>query len=526
MTRGTDPDLMDESEHDESEPPRPPRGGSSDVLTRVWDTMAAYPVRTLLLLLAVGAALRLPFAWTPLESDEGGFLMVAKQWHGHGNALYTDQWVDRPPFMLLVFKFAATLGGDRLAVRLLALAFGCVFVVSAYWAGRVINGSRGAVSAAVVATFISSSFAFHGFALTGECIAGTFVMASCALLLEATYGQVTRKWGTGLAVASGILAALAFLSKQNFLDAGVFAFALLIVQPRQTWRLILGFGAGVAIPVLATLSWVVSDDGPGLYRMWVAMFRFRQRSITVIEDASLAAPLERLRWLIVLAVVTGLVSLAWQTVAAARKSAGSHRVRIALVVMLAYVIFSIAAGASWWTHYLLQLGSVLAMGAALASQRPLPTWRRHGPATVLAIASVVGAGVGVHQMSQGTLASQDDQQVADFLKSASEPGDSVVLAYGSPNIIEESGLTTPYRYAWSLPVRTRDGKLRLLVETLEGPNAPTWLVEIGNFNWWELDTPEFETARHDYYRLFANVCGHDVYIHVGDSRERPATPAC
>lgn len=521
MTRGTDPAVIDESGHHGVEPSSATRG-SRDFLTRCWDAMAAHPVRALLGLLAIGAALRLPFLLTPLESDEGGFLMVAKQWHGHGQALYTDQWVDRPPFILLVFKFAGDLGGGRLGVRLLALAFGCVFVVAAYAAGRVINGSRGAVAAAAVATFVSSCFAFHGFALTGEAIAGAFVMASCALILEARYGgRASPRWAVILAVLAGASAALAFLSKQNFFDAGVFAFVLLLTQPHRTWRLIVGYGVGVAIPVLATWAWIVSDSGPGPYRMWVALFRFRQRSLTVIEDASLAAPLERLRWLLVLIVVTGLFFSIWQTLAAARAVPDRRSLRLAVVAMLGYVIFSIAAGASWWTHYLLQLGAVLALGAALASRRALPAWRRYGPTTFLAVAAVISTGVGVHEMSQDKLAAQHDQHVADFLAAASQPGDSVVLAYGSPNVIEESGLTTPYRYAWSLPVRTRDPDLELLVATLEGPSAPTWLVEIGDFDWWGLDTPAFEQVREDDYTLFADVCGHDVFLHRGESRPKP-----
>ena len=245
-------------------PQATPGGGAADSWPR-WDAMAAYPRRTLAVLLVVGAALRLPFAWTPLESDEGGFLMVAKQWHGQGTALYTDQWVDRPPFMLLVFKFADLLGGDRIAVRLLAMAFGAVLVVAAFWAGRVINGvARSGRWPARWRRSVSATFAFHGFALTGECIAGTFVMVSCALLLEARYGRVGPQWADRAAlVAAGVLAALAVLSKQNFFDAGVFAFALLIVKPQRTWRLILAFGAGVAIPVLATVAWVVERRRPG-----------------------------------------------------------------------------------------------------------------------------------------------------------------------------------------------------------------------------------------------------------------------
>lgn len=491
---------------------------------RWWQAMAARPRRTLCWLLVVATLLRALFWWTPFESDEGGFLMVARQWHGPGVGLYTDQWVDRPPLLLIVFKLGVWLGGERVVVRLIALLCGLVTIVAAYAAGRIINGSTGAVVAAWVATFASSSFAFHGFALTGEAIAGAFVMASCALLLQATYGDGTAARRGSLAVAAGALAMLAFLSKQNFLDAAVFAFALLVVRAHRTWRLMVAYAVGVALPLLATLGWALSSDGPGLNRLYVALFRFRQRSLTVIEDASLGAPLERLRWLLVLFVVSGLALLAWQTVSGAIRTDGRRSLRVALVVMLVYVGFSIAAGASWWTHYLLQLAAVLAMGTALATGLTRPAWRRFGPATYVAVAAVYASVHGVVAMAQGDIPAQQDQKVADFLQEASEPGDSVVLAYGSPSVIEESGLSTPYRYAWSLPVRTRDPELTLLVATLDGPDAPTWLVEVGDFDWWDLDNSAFARVRAEHYGKVAEVCGHAVYLHLDAERSLPDLP--
>ncbi|MEJ7742564.1 MAG: hypothetical protein WKF73_08505 [Nocardioidaceae bacterium] len=70
--------------------------------------------------------------------------MVARQWTADGSALYGDQWVDRPPLLLVIFRLAATLGGDPVTLRILALLFGAATVVAAWWAGRVINGARGA----------------------------------------------------------------------------------------------------------------------------------------------------------------------------------------------------------------------------------------------------------------------------------------------------------------------------------------------------------------------------------------------
>jgi hypothetical protein len=100
------------------------------------------------------------------------------------------------------------------------------------------------------------------------------------------------------------------------------------------------------------------------------------------------------------------------------------------------------------------------------------------------------------------------------------------LAYGSPNVIELSGLTTPYRYSWSLPIRTRDPHLKDLVSILRGPDAPTWLIEIGDFDWWGLDTEDFTKVRQEDYRVVANVCGHDIYLHKNLDRTLPPIPDC
>jgi hypothetical protein len=527
---------MAEVSTDESQPDGRSAGDSSTsvayfspIMRRgaaVWLWLEARPARSLLLFLGIVVVLRAPFVNWPFESDEGGFLMVAGQWHGRGDALYTDQWVDRPPLLLLVFKLADGLGGHAVVVRLIAMCFAIVTTIAAWWAGRIINGRRGAIAGGLVAAVVGSMFAIDGYALTGECIAGAFVMTSCALILQAKYGKISPQMGIVLALVAGLVAALAFLTKQNFIDAGVFAAGLLVVKPHKTWRLMIAYVIGVAVPVLATLAWAVSNEGPGLNRLWVALFRFRQRSFNVIEDATSTAPLERLKWLGVLFVSTGLVFLVWRLLVAVWKVKGRRSLRIALVAMLAYDVFSIMAGASWWTHYLLQLTAVVSMGAALATKRSAGRVTTHIAIAYVVAAALVSFYTGIHLDLTGHAKGSNSQLVARYLKDASEPGDSLVLAYGAANIIEEAGLTTPYRYSWSLPVRTRDPKLKDLVSVLRGPRAPTWLVEIGEFDWWGIDTPDFAAVRADRYHVVANVCGHDIYLLDGLARDLPTEPSC
>src|SRR5690349_19913964 len=65
------------------------------------------------LLLALTIALTvlawLPFLHHPLEQDEGGFLLLGRQWT-HGTSLYGDYWVDRPPLLLWLFSAVGSVG--------------------------------------------------------------------------------------------------------------------------------------------------------------------------------------------------------------------------------------------------------------------------------------------------------------------------------------------------------------------------------------------------------------------------------
>src|SRR3954447_8887964 len=86
--------------------------------------------------LAVAAtiALRLPFVHNGIYPDEGGMLVVAREWHSGGPYLYGDYFLARPPLIILLFRFAGDLGGI-LAVRLIGMALVAVVVAMGAWAG-------------------------------------------------------------------------------------------------------------------------------------------------------------------------------------------------------------------------------------------------------------------------------------------------------------------------------------------------------------------------------------------------------
>jgi hypothetical protein len=223
--------------------------------------------------------------------------------------------------------------------------------------------------------------------------------------------------------------------------------------------------------------------------------QFRKHSLRVIEHSDLAPPFARLRFLLVLFVVTSIFFLCWQlVVAAVTRSEGPYALRIALIVMVFYACFSIAAGASYWTHYLQQLVPVLALGAALASRRTYRWLGGHAAATYAALASTAAAMPGIVFALTGHGVNAGDKVQADFLRTASAPGDSIMLAYGVP----ERDPDVRAHHAVPVLLEADQGSgpdLTEYVRVLDGRQAPTWRVEVGDFDWWGIDTAQFQHAR-------------------------------
>lgn len=79
------------------------------------------PARRFLPAICVIVAMRVRFIWSPLTSDEGGFLAIARAWD-RGASLYDDVWVDRPQGLILLYRVCHAIGlGTPEGVRLLAV---------------------------------------------------------------------------------------------------------------------------------------------------------------------------------------------------------------------------------------------------------------------------------------------------------------------------------------------------------------------------------------------------------------------
>lgn len=453
----------------------------------------------------------LPFLDRPLSPDEGGFLLIAQQWHPE-TSLYGSYWVDRPPLLLWLFSLAAHLGPIGHAatgvtaptVKLLgAVASGLTVLLAGLVAQVVSPGIRWTRTATLVGAVALLSNPLLGMPeANGEVLALPFVLTGAGCLVAAT----RRPWGrdalllTAAAGASGMAAALV---KQNVVDVYVFALILFLASRRRLpglgHRVWVFLASGAAVLGAALAAAAVQGTTPT--GLWDATVRFRlQASATIRSSASATTP-ERLLHLGLAALASGVaVLLAIACLGALRHTRGARGSRGPLVWaalgLAAWELCAVALGGSYWLHYLTGLvpGALLLVMLAPASgpSRALVT----GCLAYVVLASAVVWGQ--QAAAPGTVS--DDGQVATYLRGHSDPADGVVVAFGHPDIVAASGLHSPYEQLWSLPVRVRDPRLTELGAVLTGPAAPRWVVVAGgSLDSWGLQATSTQQVLEDHY---------------------------
>jgi 4-amino-4-deoxy-L-arabinose transferase-like glycosyltransferase len=492
--------------------------------------MASRPVtRPLVTCVLLALAVRAPFVSGSLGSDEAGLLMVVRGWGPGPDRLYGDYWVDRPPLLLGSFWLADQLG--PYGVRLVGCLAAVLLVAAAVAVGRLVAGRAGSWSAGLVAASLGSSYLTVGHMANGMVQGAALSMLSCACTLMAVRGE--RGPLVGWCFAAGVLGAAALLVKQSFVCGLVFGGVVLAVAAwsrpsRRPFGLGLVAGAAGALSCGAgVLGWAVAQD-VDLDDLAEAVFAFRLQASAVIADATSDAPVRRtpsLLWTII-GCGAGLIAgaLLWRAPSLWRARPDVRPEAAGALALLLVGGAAIAFGGSVWRHYVLQLVAGATVGAALLTL----SWSgRRSRARVVVGATVVSAvastvvGVAVERTPTEQL------EVGRALGEAARPGDTAVVLWGHAEVLLEADAQSPYPHLWSLPIRTLDPELSLLLSTLEGPDAPTWVVRWNSFTAFGLDEEgRLKRVVERRYREVADPCGREMYLLRGVTRSVPDRDPC
>ncbi len=146
---------------------------------------------------------------------------------------------------------------------------------------------------------------------------------------------------------------------------------------------------------------------------------------------------------------------------------------------------------------------------------------------VAATASTALCLVGWVAFNVGGLQEYDEHDTGVALREVAEPGDTLVVYGGRADLQLESGLSSPYAYLWSLPMRTLDPDLSELRELIGGDAPPTWIVEWVGFRHWDGRAgARLEQLVQEHYVRAGTACGdRAIWLLRGVERATPE-PDC
>jgi hypothetical protein len=446
------------------------------------DPAARLPWHTFVPALSVIIAVRARFVWTPLTSDEGGFLAIARAWH-RGARLYDEVWVDRPQGLVLLFRSWYLLGlGTPEGVRVLGVVACIAGSIACGLIAAELFGRRAAASTATVVGVLSSVPQYEGFIANGELLSSAFGAAGLALALRASWNRV-RPAMRGLFVA-GMVCGVAMTVKQSGFDA--FACAMFAVGWRScggrwpTTDRVLAvpvLAAGFFTPLAATLA---HGAITGWDRFWFAVIGYRMTTRSALRDADW----ERF-WETAAIVRPAFVPMV--VVAAASAVATTRRERApeccVLICWIAAATVAFVLGGQFHRHYWVILTFPIGTAAAgLVSIVPRRGLRRLGIALMVAAPLWMSVNAIVMPRSEiGPMLSADsrlvrDERIAAWFTRHSIDGDAIYALCASAALYGNASADPPFPYLWHDAVVRIPGANEAMVDMLRSPNRPRYVA--------------------------------------------------
>jgi hypothetical protein len=321
--------------------------------------------------------------------------------------------------------------------------------------------------------------------VNGELLGLPFLVGGCAAVLMAAREDRWLPW----ALLAGVLGAAGVLVKQSLLDVFVLAVVLLAAR-RRPRALAAVLGAGAVTVAAAVAMAATRGTAPG--ELWDAVVVFRRQAAAVIAASATSSTTTRLGGMLIALIASGAPLL---VVALGRRARRSWLWWPALAV-LGWELFVVLGGGSYWLHYLMGLVPGLVLLTAAATQGAARPGRFVTTAYVLAGAATVTALVVVAVRP----VERPERPAVAWLDDHARPGDTAVVAFGAANILQATGLASPYPDLWSLPVRVHDPDLVALTALLRSDHRPTWVVVAGtSLGSWGIDATVADSVLDDHY---------------------------
>ncbi len=285
--------------------------------------------------MAVAILIRLPFLHVPIDSDEGGYLYVARYWTSDYR-LYRDIPFDRPPGVFLIYQAMLGLLGDSVpALRLGAAIWNALTSLALFRFAREITNSIWAAAGAVLLfAVVSTNPYIEGFLAQAE----LFAVLPLVLAAHLTWKE---RW-----FSAGLLAGLATVIKPIGVSAFLLAAGWLLWQRagrRAAGLLVLGY----ALVGVVAVGYVWTIDWPG----FIAAQQMKLASLVdgPLQDRLMSTLQQTAPAWLGLAV---LALVGWVS--------SAKPVRVFGGLWIVTSLIGMRMGREWWPHYFVQIIPALA----------------------------------------------------------------------------------------------------------------------------------------------------------------------
>jgi 4-amino-4-deoxy-L-arabinose transferase-like glycosyltransferase len=435
-------------------------------------------------LLAV-LVMRARFLFSPITSDEGGYLAIARGWV-HGGSLYKSVWIDRPQGLLSIYAIWHSIGlGTPVGIRILAVLACAMAVVACADIARTLARECAALPAAFLVAVFASVPQYEGFIANAELLSGSIGAVALALALRAVWNRDSVR--AGMLFSAGVVGGLAFSVKQSGFDAlGAALVAAVVcglVMPGK-WRASLRnaalLTAGAIVPVV-----VMALHGAltGWHRWWYAFVGYRLDQRSALNNAQwsrlhhtflVASPVV----IPVVAVILGGLAWLW------RSGRVNPRVEIVLASWLAFSAIAFITGGQYHLHYwVLTMFPLGTCAAIVLSRLPSLQWQRvlmFGvlvlPVVLLLKAWVIPASeLGARLDDDARL--QKDAHIASWYSAHRTTGSNIYALCASGGLYGRIKEVPPMPYLWFDYFTQIPAARPALISMMQSNQAPTFVAE-------------------------------------------------
>lgn len=427
--------------------------------------------------------MRARFFFSPMTTDEGGYLAVARAWF-RGADLYGKVWVDRPQGLLVVYGVLSRVGlGNTFGIRLLALAACFLAMVACGHIAWTLVGESARIPTMWAVGIALSIAQIEGFIANAELLSCAVGALGCAAILLAVWSRGAPDFR--LLFMGGVIAGCAVTLKQSGFDATAAAcVGVLVAAFHEKWRVrdvarsVAAIGAGMSVPVGLVL---LHASLTGFRDWWYAVAGVRIQHASALASADWAKL--RVTGRVVAPIV--IVALVCALPLFVRMVRGHVRAAIVLSTWSTVAVGAFLMGGLFHRHYWV----ILMFPFATVVGITFSTIRTRSIAAVVIVASLafpfVETARAVRMSDTEVAANLDDdtrivlnEHIADWF-GTHDPGHGTVWAMcASSALYALIDQAPPFRYSWFAYFAATPEALPMLHDWLESDGRPEYIVQV------------------------------------------------